>query len=132
MPLPVEPIPAEVDALAKQIVDAAYKVHTALGPGLIESVYQSCMAHEFSKRGLKFKQELSLPVVYDGVRIDAGMRLDFLVEDLIVVELKAVEELLPVHKAQVLTYLKISGRRLGLLINFNVPRIKSGIRRIAL
>lgn len=73
-----------------------------------------------------------MPVVYDGVRIDAGMRLDFLVEDLIVVELKAVEELLPVHKAQVLTYLKISGRRLGLLINFNVPRIKSGIRRIAL
>lgn len=132
MSVQLEPIPEGTDALARQIVDAAFKVHSALGPGLIESVYQSCMAHEFSKRGLKFKQELALPVVYDGVRIDAGMRLDFLVEDLIVVELKAVEDLLQVHKAQVLTYLKISGKRLGLLINFNVPRIKSGIRRIAL
>ena len=114
------------------MVDAAYSVHSTLGPGLLESVYETCLARELAKREIAFKRQVDLPVVYDGVRMDAGLRLDLLVEDVVVVEIKAIEALIPVHMAQVLTYLKLSGRRLGLLINFNVPVIKDGIRRIVL
>jgi GxxExxY protein len=106
-------------------------VHTGLGPGLLESVYEACLAHELEKRGMPARRQVVLPVVYDGVRIDAGLRLDMIVED-VVVEVKAVERLIAIHQAQLLTYLKLSGYRLGLLINFNVLRIKEGIRRIAL
>ncbi|HEY6169427.1 MAG TPA: GxxExxY protein [Verrucomicrobiae bacterium] len=129
---PREPISEELDRIAHQIVDAAFAVHTSLGPGLLEGVYEICLAHELSKRGLKVERQIVLPVVYDGVRIDAGLRLDLLVKSSIIVELKAVETVLPVHRAQVLTYLKLSGKRLGFLINFNVPRIKDGIQRIIL
>jgi GxxExxY protein len=122
----------ETDRVACAIVDAAFSVHKALGPGLLESVYEVCLAHEISKRGLKVQRQVSLPVVYDQVRLDAGLRLDMLVEDRVIVELKAVETLLPVHKAQVITYLKLSGYRLGMLINFNVPLIRDGIKRIIL
>ena len=122
----------ELDVLARVVVDAAFAVHTALGPGLLEGVYEVCLAHELTKRGVRVERQVALPVIYDGVKIEAGLRLDLLVENQLIVELKAVETLLPVHKAQVLTYLKLTGKTLGLLINFNVPLIKEGIKRIIL
>ena len=121
-----------MDRVARIVVDAAYSVHSKLGPGLLESVYEICLVHELSKRGVTFQRQVHLPIDYDGVRIDAGLRLDLVVENCVIVELKAVEALLPVHHAQVMTYLKLTGHRLGLLINFNVPLIKDGIQRIAL
>jgi GxxExxY protein len=127
-----QPIPESTDGVAKAIVDAAYAVHAALGPGLLESVYEACLIHELKKRALKVASQVTLPIVYDGMRLDAGLRLDMLVEDCVVVELKAVDTLLPVHQAQVLTYLKLTSHRLGLLINFNVPVIRQGVKRIAL
>lgn len=126
-----EPIPEELDLLAKAVVDAALQVHRALGPGLLESVYEICLCRELSKRGVNFQRQLALPIFYDGVRLDAGLRLDLLVDDRLIVELKAVDELHPLHEAQVLTYLKLTEKRLALLINFNVVRIKDGVRRIA-
>jgi GxxExxY protein len=114
------------------VVKAAYAVHHGLGPGLLEGVYEVCLVHELGKRGLKVERQVVLAITYDNVRIDAGLRLDLVVENSLVVELKAVEVLLPVHLAQVLTYLKLSGFRLGLLINFNVRVIKDGIKRVVL
>lgn len=130
--LPGEPIPHETERLARIVVDCAFRVHSNLGPGLLESVYEVCLAHEMHKAELPFEKQVSLPVVYDHIRLDAGLRLDFLVGRAVIVELKAVESLLPIHQAQLLTYLKLTGHRLGLLINFNVPLIKDGIRRIVL
>ncbi len=129
---PREAIPEETNRVAKDVVDAAFRVHSALGPGLLENVYEACLRHELSKRGLRTERQVSLPVVYDTVRLDAGLRLDLVVENRVVVELKAIEAVLPVHEAQLLSYLKLSGHRLGLLINFNVPLIRDGIKRIAL
>ena len=126
------PIPETTDRVATQVVDAAYQVHVSLGPGLLESVYEACLVYELCKRGVPIECQQALPVVYDGRRIEAGVRLDIVVGSCVVVELKAVEKILPVHKAQLLTYLKLSGHRLGLLINFNVPLIRDGISRIAL
>ncbi len=127
-----KPMPGETNEVARQIVDAAFAVHRALGPGLLESVYEVCLVHEIKKRGLNVERQVALPVVYDNLRLDAGLRLDLVVENRVVVELKAVEGLMPIHKAQVLTYLKLSGHRLGLLVNFNTVLIKDGIQRIAL
>jgi len=127
-----EPISAETERIAKAAVDGAFKVHATLGPGLLESVYESCLCHELKQRGIQFKTQVSLPVVYDGVRLDAGLRLDLLLADKVIVELKAVEKMQPLFEAQLLTYLKLTGLRLGLLINFNVPVIKDGIRRVVL
>jgi GxxExxY protein len=118
--------------LTGQIIGAAIEVHRALGPGLLESAYQACLAHELALRGLSFAQERSLPVEYKGIRLECGYRLDFVVADKVVVELKAVEALDPVHEAQLLTYLKLTGCRVGLLINFNVPVLKNGIKRMVL
>jgi GxxExxY protein len=126
------PVPPEVDRIAKIVVDAAYTIHRSLGPGLLESVYEACMAHELRKRGMIFQTQVSLPIVYDGEKLDVGLRLDLLVGDCLIVELKAVEKAIPLYDAQLLTYLKLTGYRLGLLINFNVPVIKDGIRRIVL
>ena len=126
------PVPPELNSLARKVVDAAFALHSALGPGLLEGIYEGCLFHELTKRGLRVERQVSLPVVYDGLILEAGLRLDMLVEDALVLELKAVEVILPVHLAQVLTYLKLSGRRLGLLMNFNVPRIKDGIKRVVL
>jgi GxxExxY protein len=126
------PVSQEVDRLAKQVVDAAFRVHSTLGPGLLESVYEICLARELSKRGLKFQTQVAFPIVYDGLLLDAGLRIDLLVEDQLVVELKAVETMLPLFEAQLLTYLKLTNKRLGLLINFNAPKIKDGIKRIIL
>jgi GxxExxY protein len=118
--------------LTGRIIGAAIEVHRALGPGLLESVYQTCLAREFSLRGLPFEQEKPLPIDYKGVRLDCGYRLDFVVADKVVVELKAVDALHPVHEAQLLTYLKLTGCRVGLLMNFNVPILKEGIKRLVL
>ena len=107
-------------------------MHTTLVPGLLERIYEVCLLHEIQKRGLEVERQVLLPVVYDGLRLDSGLRLDLVVENRVVVELKVVDMLLPVHKAQMLTYLKLSGHRLGLLINFNSILIKDGIHRIAL
>lgn len=119
----------EINEVSGEIVDAAMKVHTALGPGLLESAYEGCMKHEVSKRGLRVESQVTLPVVYDGQRIDLGYRLDLLVEDAVIVELKAVSEVSNLHKAQILSYLRLSKRKLGLLLNFNVERMKDGIHR---
>jgi GxxExxY protein len=131
MPHP-EPIGSDLDRIAKEVVDAAFRVHRELGPGLLESVYEACLRHEIGKRGHAVRHQVPVPIIYDGVRLDAGLRLDLLVEDALIVELKAVEKLAPVMDAQMLTYLKLARKRVGLLINFNVPLIKDGIRRFAL
>jgi GxxExxY protein len=111
------------------IVDAAFKVHTALGPGLLESAYEACLAHELRKRGYDVVTQVLLPVVYDGQIIDAGYRLDLMVNDLVIMELKAAEKVLPIHEAQLLSYLKLSGKPIGLIINFNVQHLRDGITR---
>ena len=115
--------------LTREIIGAAIEVHRSLGPGLLESAYQVCLEREFNLRELLFEKEKPLPVEYKGIRLDCGYRLDFLVADQVVVELKAVEEVHPVHEAQLLTYLKLTGCKVGLLINFNVPILKKGIMR---
>jgi len=122
----------ETDRIAAIVVDAAFKVHSTLGPGLLESVYETFFAHELKLRGLNVKKQVVLPLTYEGMTLDAGLRLDLLVENRIVVEIKAVETILKVHQAQLKSYLKLSGYELGLLINFNVLLIKVGIQRIAL
>lgn len=106
------------------------KVHTALGPGMLESVYEKCLKHELTKRGLKVVSQAWLPVIYDGVEIEGGYKIDLLVEDQVVVELKVVEQWLEVHKAQLLSYLKLANKQVGLLINFNVVHLRDGIRRM--
>ena len=113
-----------------EIVDAAMKVHTALGPGLLDSAYEQCLAHELRNRKLSIQTQRVLPISYAGIQIDAGYRVDLLVEQLVVVELKSVEKLAPIHEAQLLSYLKLSSLHVGLLINFNVLRLKDGIKRI--
>ena len=126
------PLSPEHDWAAHDVVDSAFAVHRSLGPGLLESVYEQCLAYELQSRGHKTERQVALPVVYRDVRLEAGFRIDILVNDLVIIELKTVERLLPIHEAQLLTYLKLSGKRLGLLLNFNVPLIKEGIRRLAL
>ncbi len=126
----MEPLPSGINIITKQVVDASFHVHKTLGPGLLESVYEVCLAYELSQRNLKFKTQVAVPVTYNDVQLDVGFRLDMLVEDRVILELKAVEHILPLHEAQLLTYLKLTNLRLGLLINFNVPLIKDGIKRI--
>lgn len=112
------------------VLDAAIAVHTALGPGLLESAYQACLAYELNSRGLKVQAQVPLPISYRGVLVDAAYRLDLVIDDLVIVELKATERLIPIHEAQLLSYLKLSGKRLGLLINFHVLRLRDGYKRI--
>ena len=120
----------EINDITGNIVDSAIKVHKALGPGLLESAYEACLAHELRKRERKVLTQVGLPVIYDGVKLDVGYRLDMLVEDSVIVELKAVETILPIHEAQLLSYLKLSGLKVGLLINFHVPILTQGIKRM--
>ena len=115
--------------LTEKIIGAAIEVHRALGPGLLESAYEACLVYELAQRGLKVEQQKPIPLVYKSVRLDRGYRLDLLVENTIIIEIKAVEELHPIHEAQLISYLKLSGFRVGLLINFNVRLLKDGIRR---
>jgi GxxExxY protein len=121
----------ERNEITGKIIDAAMRVHSKLGPGLLESAYEACLAYELRKRGLKVLTQVGLPVTYDEVQLDVGYRIDLLVEDEIIVELKAVDEIAPIHQAQLLSYLKLSGRKIGLLLNFNVRRLKNGIHRMA-
>ncbi len=120
----------ELEAIATAIVDACIAVHRALGPGLLESSYQACLAHELRKRGFAVRCSVELPVEYDGIRIELGYRIDMLIEESIIVENKSVKSLAPVHEAQLLAYMKHSGVRLGFLINWNVPLVKDGIKRM--
>ena len=117
--------------LTDRVIGACIEIHRALGPGLLESAYEECLCYELSAAGIRFERQKPLPVHYKGVNLDCGYRLDLVIEQKLIVELKAVESLLPIHEAQLLTYLKLSGLTLGLLINFNVPVLKSGIKQIA-
>ncbi|MFA6294061.1 MAG: GxxExxY protein [Victivallales bacterium] len=126
------PIPAEINVISQTIIDGAFKVHKALGPGLLESVYEICLCHELQKSGLKVKRQVNVPVVYDNIKFDAGFRLDLLVGEKVIVEIKAVDDMIPVFDAQILTYLRLTNIRVGLLINFNSPVIKKGIKRLVL
>lgn len=116
--------------LTGSVIECAMKIHTSLGPGLLESVYEVCLAHELEKKGFRVKRQLVLPIRYGDIEIDAGYRLDLLVNDELIVELKAVDKLLPVHQAQLLSYLKLSKKRIGLLLNFNVVHFREGIKRL--
>jgi len=123
-------VPDSLNEISRAILDAAFKVHKALGPGLLESTYRLCLAHELKQRGYSVQQELPVPVKFEGLTLDAGYRIDLLVAGEIVVELKAVEAICALHRAQLLSYLKHSGKRLGLLINFNTVLLKDGIVRV--
>jgi GxxExxY protein len=124
------PLSPELEDLARTVVDSGFKVHRTLGPGLLESVYQRCLCIELDRRGITYDTETSVPVIYEGVRLEAGLRLDLIVEKSLIVEIKSTEKLLPIHKSQLLTYLKLSGLRLGLLINFNTPMFSEGVKRV--
>ncbi len=120
----------DIEEICSETIGAAIEVHRHLGPGLLESAYEACLAHELRERKLKVENQRPLPVIYKGLRLDAGYRLDLLVEQVLIVELKSVDELQPIHTAQVLIYLKQSGLTLALLINFNVPMLRNGIKRV--
>lgn len=120
----------EINDLTFKIIGCVYKVHSQLGPGLLESTYEVCLEYELIKAGLKVERQKALPVVYDEIKLEAGYRIDLLVNQQIILEIKAVDEIAPIHQAQLMTYLKLSGLRLGLLLNFNVPNMKKGIKRI--
>jgi len=120
----------DIDQISGAIVDASMKIHSALGPGLLENAYEACLIHLLRKNGFHVARQVDIPVTFDGLKIDAGYRLDLLVNDVVVVELKSVEKLLPIHQAQMITYLRLSGKKVGLLINFNVPHLKDGIKRM--
>jgi GxxExxY protein len=119
-----------IEEVATEIVDSCFQIHQALGPGLLESAYEACLEYELQKRGLTVERQVPQPVIYGEITIDAGYRIDLLVNGMIIIELKAVEQLIPIHTAQLLTYLKLSGKTLGFLIKFNTPLIKQGIKRI--
>ena len=126
------PIPVRAENAARASVDAALQVHKALGPGLLESAYEHCLAFEIARRGLAVQRQLALPIVYEGERLDAGYRLDLVIEGTVIIEVKSVDALAPIHDAQVLTYLKLSGLRVGLLMNFNVALFRQGLKRFVL
>ena len=117
------------EELTRLIIGAAIEVHRVLGPGLLESVYEECLCYELTLRGLRFQRQVPLPVVYKQIKLDCGFRMDLVVEDAVILEIKSVDAIHPVHEAQLLTYLKLSGKRVGLMINFNVPVLKDGITR---
>src|SRR5690349_4861300 len=124
------PISPEAERIGKAVLNAAFKVHTALGPGLLESVYETCTAYELTQSGLRVLTQVALPVTYQGIKMDAGLRPDMVVEESIIVEFKSVDAMPPIFDAQLITYLKLTGIRLGFLINFNVIHLKDGIKRI--
>lgn len=127
-----KPLSKETERIATLIIDASFQVHKTLGPGLLEKVYEVCLCHELKKRNLKFERQVNVPIKYDNLTFDEGYRIDILVEEQIIIELKACDKFNPVWEAQILSYLRITEKRLGLLINFNVPLIKQGIKRIIL
>ncbi len=127
-----EGITKEVEAVARAVVDAGLKVHRVLGPGLLEAAYEHCLAHELTARGIRCQRQVTLPIVYDGVTLDAGFRPDLIVEHSVIVEIKSIDALSRVHDAQILTYLRLSSCRVGFLMNFNVPLFKNGLKRFVL
>jgi len=126
------PVSAAVEQVGRRTLNAAFAVHRALGPGLLESVYEACLAQELDKAGLRYQRQVGVPVTYDDVRVDVGYRIDLMVEGSVVMEVKSVDALASIHTAQILTYLRFSGARLGYLINFNSLLLKNGIRRVVL
>ncbi|HLA96004.1 MAG TPA: GxxExxY protein [Pyrinomonadaceae bacterium] len=122
--------PDELNEISGKIIELSIKVHKALGPGMLEGAYEVCLMHELIKNGFKAESQVKLPIIYDGIRLDAGYRIDLLVEKSVIVELKAIEHLLPVHEAQLLSYLRMSNLKLGLLINFNQKLLRDGVRRV--
>ena len=124
--------PQANDPLTQRIIDFAIEVHRQLGPGLLESAYEECLCHELREAAIAFRRQVPLPVVYKEIRLDCGYRIDLIVEEAVILELKTVERLIPIHEAQLLTYLRLSGLRTGLLLNFNSPALKDGIRRMVL
>jgi GxxExxY protein len=120
----------DLNRITEAVIGAAIQVHRELGPGLLESAYEACLAHELTERGVRFERQAPLPIYYRGVQLECGYRMDFLVESLVVVELKAIEKLLPIHEAQLISYLKLSKHRVGLLMNFHVRVLKEGIKRL--
>lgn len=120
---------ARLNGITEKIIGASIQAHRALGPGLLESAYEACLAFELGKRGMRVEQQKALPVVYEGVKLECGYRIDLVVEGAVIVEIKSVDGLAPIHEAQVITYLKLSGCKVGLLMNFNVPVLKDGLRR---
>ena len=127
-----EQLPPEYNVISGHIMKASYQVHKRLGPGLLESVYEACMEYELTKRGLKVRRQVPVPVTYDNFTFEAAYRLDMLVDDKVIIEVKVLERVLPVHKAQLLTYMKLSGHRLGLLMSFNSALMKQGVTRMVL
>ncbi len=125
-------LPDDIEDVAREIVDSAFRVHSSLGPGLLEGVYETCLEYELRRRKLVVAKQVPVPIRYEDLQLEAGLRLDLLVEKKVVIEIKAVERMIPVFDAQLLSYLKLAKLRLGFLINFNVPRIRAGIRRFAL
>jgi GxxExxY protein len=125
-------MPYENDPLTEKIIGFAINVHRHLGPGLLESAYEECLCYEIEQSGLSFRRQVPLPIIYKAVRLDCGYRMDIVVQDHVIVELKTVERMLPIHEAQMLTYLKLSGIGIGLLLNFNTAVLKDGIRRMLL
>jgi GxxExxY protein len=125
-----QPVPPDVEQVGRKVLDAAYKVHTVLGPGLLESVYEAAMVHVLRKGGSLVETQLQVPLMFEGERIESGLRLDMSVDRVVIVELKSVEAMNPVYEAQLMTYLRLSGIRLGFLINFNVRHLKEGIKRM--
>ena len=120
----------EFAELTEKVIAAAMKVHSAIGPGVLEKVYRTCLQHELKKAGLEVNSEVMLPILYDGLRMDSGCRIDLLVENLLIVELKCAESIEPIHKAQLLTYLRLANKPLGLILNFNVVHLRDGIKRV--
>lgn len=125
-------IPDETNKVSEAVVDSAFQVHKQMGPGLLESIYESCLVRELEKKGVSYERQKEIPVFYDGKPLSERFRVDLMVEEKVVVELKAVDSLLPIHQAQVMTYLKLTGVQVGLLINFNVRWLKHGIQRVVL
>lgn len=122
----------EINKITHEILDSAYKVHTSLGPGLLESAYKACLAYELRKKGMKVEEEKDVPLIYEEIKLDCGYRMDLLVEDQVIIELKTVDSFSDVHFAQILTYLRLSNKKIGLLINFNIKSLKEGIKRFIL
>jgi GxxExxY protein len=126
------PVPEPTERVGKEVVDACFKVHLALGPGLLESVYESCLVHELTRRGLRCTRQVPVTIEYEGLKIENGLRIDLLVEDIVIIELKAVDEMNPIYEAQLLTYMKLAQKRLGYLANFNSVLMKQGLKRMVL
>jgi len=119
-----------LNQITERIIGCAIEVHRALGPGLLESAYEECLCYELSQLGIKFGRQVSLPIIYKGIKLECGYRMDLVVEELVIVEIKAVERIIPVHEAQLLSYLKLANKPLGLLINFHVSTLKNGLKRL--